>query len=97
MAPARPIVAIGGITLDNAASAWAAGAHSVAVIGDLLAGGDPRARVASYNRLADASCEVRQEGLTDHDNAQCRMPNSESRTRNAVRLSSEFCILNSAF
>ena len=26
----------------------------VAVIGDLLAGGDPRARVASYNRLAEA-------------------------------------------
>jgi len=49
---ARPIVAIGGVTLDNAASAWAAGAWSVAVIGDLLAGGDPRARVASYNRLA---------------------------------------------
>jgi thiamine-phosphate pyrophosphorylase len=55
MAPERPIVAIGGVTLENAASAWAAGAHSVAVIGDLLAAGDPRARVASYNRLADAS------------------------------------------
>lgn len=54
-APTRAIVAIGGVTLDNAASAWAAGACSVAVIADLLAGGDPRARVASYNRLADAS------------------------------------------
>jgi thiamine-phosphate pyrophosphorylase len=54
LAPACPIVAIGGVTLDNAASAWAAGAQSVAVITDLLAGGDPRARVASYNRLADA-------------------------------------------
>ena len=54
-APACPIVAIGGVTLANAESAWAAGAWSVAVIGDLLAGGDPRARVASYNRLADAS------------------------------------------
>jgi len=53
-APERPIVAIGGVTLENAASAWAAGAWSVAVIGDLLAGGDPRARVASYNRLAEA-------------------------------------------
>ncbi len=52
-APACPIVAIGGVTLANAASAWAAGAWSVAVIGDLLAGADPRARVASYNRLAE--------------------------------------------
>jgi thiamine-phosphate pyrophosphorylase len=54
-APSCPIVAIGGVTLANAESAWAAGAWSVAVIGDLLAGADPRARVASYNRLADAS------------------------------------------
>ena len=53
LAPQCPIVAIGGVTLDNAASAWAAGACSVAVIGDLLAGGDPRARVGSYNRLAE--------------------------------------------
>ena len=52
LAPDCPIVAIGGVTLENAASAWSAGAHSVAVIGDLLAGDDPRARVASYNRLA---------------------------------------------
>jgi thiamine-phosphate pyrophosphorylase len=52
--PHCPIVAIGGVTLDNATTAWTAGAHSVAVITDLLSGGDPRARVASYNRLADA-------------------------------------------
>jgi thiamine-phosphate pyrophosphorylase len=54
LAPQCPIVAIGGVTLENADSAWAAGASSVAVIGDLLHGGDPRARVASYNRLAQA-------------------------------------------
>ncbi len=46
-----PVVAIGGITLDTAASVLAAGATSVAVISDLLAGDDPAARVASYNRL----------------------------------------------
>lgn len=46
-----PVVAIGGITIDTAASVLAAGATSVAVISDLLAGGDPAARVASYNRL----------------------------------------------
>ena len=51
----RPVVAIGGITLDTAADVWRAGAASVAVIGDLLAGGDPAARVASYNRLAYAT------------------------------------------
>src|SRR5580698_7244611 len=32
----KPLVAIGGITRDNAALCWGAGADSVAVIGDLL-------------------------------------------------------------
>lgn len=49
-----PVVAIGGITLDTAPAVWAAGATSVAIISDLLADGDPRSRVASYNRLASA-------------------------------------------
>lgn len=66
MAPERPIVAIGGVTLENAASAWAAGARSVAVIGDLLAGNDPRARVASYNRLADASLRRPNRPVREH-------------------------------
>jgi thiamine-phosphate pyrophosphorylase len=43
-------VSIGGITLDNAPSVLAAGATSVAVIGDLLATADPQARVAQYVR-----------------------------------------------
>jgi thiamine-phosphate pyrophosphorylase len=43
-----PIVAIGGITLERAPDVLEAGAASVAVIGDLLAGGDPAARVAEY-------------------------------------------------
>jgi thiamine-phosphate pyrophosphorylase len=43
-----PIVAIGGITLDNAAAVLEAGATSVAVISDLLATGDPAARVRAY-------------------------------------------------
>lgn len=46
----RPVVAIGGITLERAPEVIAAGASSVAVITDLLAGGDPRARVAAYLR-----------------------------------------------
>jgi thiamine-phosphate pyrophosphorylase len=43
-----PVVAIGGITLDNAGAVLDAGATSVAIIGDLYATGDPRARVAAY-------------------------------------------------
>ena len=48
-----PIVAIGGITLETAPAVLAAGAASVAVIGDLLAGNDPAGRVAAYRRILD--------------------------------------------
>jgi len=44
----RPVVAIGGITLDRAPDVLAAGATSVAVIGDLFTGGDPEARVRAW-------------------------------------------------
>ena len=53
LAAATPVVAIGGITLERAPEALAAGAASVAVIGDLLSGGTPAARVRTYvDRLA---------------------------------------------
>ena len=45
---ARPLVAIGGITLDRARDVMLAGASSVAVISDLLSTGDPEARVRQY-------------------------------------------------
>jgi thiamine-phosphate pyrophosphorylase len=45
---ALPVVAIGGITLDTAASVLGAGASQVAVISDLVSRGDPKARVAEY-------------------------------------------------
>ena len=45
-----PIVAIGGITIERAPMVLAAGASAVAVIGDLLVGADPAARVADYVR-----------------------------------------------
>lgn len=45
----RPVVAIGGITLERAAEVAAAGA-SAAVLSDLLATGDPEARVREYLR-----------------------------------------------
>jgi len=50
----RPVVAIGGITLATAPLVWQAGASAVAIISDLLEGGDPGGRVASYNRVASA-------------------------------------------
>jgi len=46
----KPVVVIGGVTLGTAAAAIAAGATSVAVISDLLATGDPEARVREYLR-----------------------------------------------
>jgi thiamine-phosphate pyrophosphorylase len=48
LAGQRPVVAIGGITLDTAPSVIEAGAASVAVITDLLATGDPVARTRDY-------------------------------------------------
>ena len=45
-----PTVAIGGITLDNAASVVDAGASSVAVISDLLKG-DPETRCRAFLRM----------------------------------------------
>jgi thiamine-phosphate pyrophosphorylase len=45
----KPVVAIGGITLERAREVIAAGASSVAVISDLLTG-DPEARVREFLR-----------------------------------------------
>jgi len=47
-----PTIAIGGITLDNAAAVVAAGAASVAVISDLLKG-DPEDRCRAYLRMLE--------------------------------------------
>jgi thiamine-phosphate pyrophosphorylase len=46
----RPVVAIGGITLETAPSVLAAGAASVAVIADLLAG-DPATRIRQWGQV----------------------------------------------
>jgi thiamine-phosphate pyrophosphorylase len=49
-----PVVAIGGITIENASSVIAAGAASVAVIGDLVAGRNPEDRTRAFlQALAD--------------------------------------------
>ena len=49
-----PVVAIGGITLENAPDIIVSGAASVAVITDLLVGGDPTARARAF--LEQLSC-----------------------------------------
>ena len=50
-ATAKPLVAIGGITTQNARSVIEAGADSVAVIHDLLAAPDPAARSREYLQI----------------------------------------------
>jgi thiamine-phosphate pyrophosphorylase len=44
----KPVVAIGGIQLENVREVFDAGAHSVAVIRDLLSAPDVRARVLQW-------------------------------------------------
>lgn len=51
----KPIVAIGGITLETAASIIRAGADSVAVIGDILGAANPGQRARQFLELLDAA------------------------------------------
>jgi thiamine-phosphate pyrophosphorylase len=51
---AKPIVAIGGIRLENAAEVIEAGADSVAVISDILAAADPAARAVQFLQRLEA-------------------------------------------
>jgi len=46
-----PVAGIGGITLDNAPQAVAAGADLLAVVSDVFSAPDPGARSAAYRRL----------------------------------------------
>jgi len=48
----KPLVAIGGITLGNAAAVWQAGADVVAVARDVLQATDPAARAREFLELA---------------------------------------------
>jgi thiamine-phosphate pyrophosphorylase len=49
----KPIVAIGGITLDSAAEVYRAGADSVAVIRDLASAENPSVRAEEYLAIAE--------------------------------------------
>jgi thiamine-phosphate pyrophosphorylase len=51
----KPIVAIGGITLERAADVLAAGADSVAVISDILKAKDPAETAREFIRRLDAA------------------------------------------
>jgi thiamine-phosphate pyrophosphorylase len=56
----KPLVAIGGVTVESAAEVFAAGADSVAVIKDLaLAGDDLRNRVRGYQTAAERARKLR--------------------------------------
>ncbi len=50
----KPIVAIGGITLERAAEVIEAGADSVAVISDILRAEHPAARAAQFLKVLQA-------------------------------------------
>jgi thiamine-phosphate pyrophosphorylase len=54
---AKPIVAIGGITLERAAEVIAAGADSVAVISDILSAKNPVERVKQYLKILPAAAQ----------------------------------------
>src|ERR1700681_3783951 len=58
---AKPIVAIGGITLERAAEVYRAGADSLAVIRDLVCAKNPRARAREFLAVA-ASVPTGHEG-----------------------------------
>jgi thiamine-phosphate pyrophosphorylase len=49
----KPLVAIGGITLESAPEVFRAGADSVAIIRDLIAAPDPGGRAREYLALAE--------------------------------------------
>jgi thiamine-phosphate pyrophosphorylase len=51
---AKPIVAIGGITLERAAEVYRAGADSLAVIRDLICAENPRARAREFLAVASS-------------------------------------------
>jgi thiamine-phosphate pyrophosphorylase len=56
----KPLVAIGGITIESAADVFRAGADSLAVIRDLLAAPNPAERAREYLTLAERARTARE-------------------------------------
>ncbi len=61
----KPLVAIGGITLESAAEVFRAGADSLAVISDLIAAADPAQRAAAYLAIAGRERTNRDRGHSE--------------------------------
>jgi thiamine-phosphate pyrophosphorylase len=61
----KPLVAIGGITLESAAEVYRAGADSLAVISDLIAAPDPAQRAAEYLAIASRERTDRDQGHSE--------------------------------
>ncbi len=61
----KPLVAIGGITLESAAGVFRAGADSLAVISDLIAAPDPAQRAAEYLAIAGRERANRDQGHSE--------------------------------
>lgn len=55
----RPLVAIGGITLERAPGVFAAGADSIAVVSDVLSNPEPEARLSAWLETAAEATAVR--------------------------------------
>ncbi len=58
----KPLVAIGGITLERAGDVFRAGADSVAVIRDLICAGNPADRASEYLAVAAQAAAERPQG-----------------------------------
>lgn len=56
----KPLVAIGGITVESAADVFRAGADSVAVVRDLLAAPDPISRAREYLAVTERARTARE-------------------------------------
>jgi thiamine-phosphate pyrophosphorylase len=52
---AKPLVAIGGLTLEHAAEVYASGADSLAVVRDLICAPSPGARAREYLKVTDST------------------------------------------
>lgn len=61
----KPLVAIGGITLESAAEVFRAGADSLAVISDLIAAPDSAQRAAAYLAIAGRERTNRDQGHSE--------------------------------
>jgi thiamine-phosphate pyrophosphorylase len=61
----KPLVAIGGITLERAAEVYAAGADSLAVVRDLIFATSPGERAHEYFEVAASAKSLRAEPRTD--------------------------------